>query len=513
MKKTRSAIVLFLASFVLYAAMNYGGIRSPDSEVVFRVAESLESSGSFEVREQLEGWKGFGVARGVDGRLYAIFGPAESVVSVPFIRVARWIGGTAGYRWDHTALPMSHYVDEGLPRIMLGKPATEPDAHWLRLVASFLNSFVTALSVVVFWRIARLLTSSPAAAGFVSVLYAFGSLAWPYSGTFFSEPLATLFSLISLLLLVYRDAHRDSGGWGTSPIVFLAAGLSLGVAVSAHITAILFAPFFAAYASASPGRTGRDVSYSWKPATFFAAGLVAIGIVLAYYNYARFGNILETGRSVGDDGVWTNKYAHFVAPWQGLGGLLFSRGKSIFLFCPAVILGIVGWKRFHTRWRLLSWTIAAAALSRLVFVACRSDWHGGFSLGPRYLVMLVPFLLLPATVWVEHLLESRKRLIKGALAGLGLVCVWQQLYFCLGEVFTYLHAFKLGNPRLRIDDAFFVEWRTSPLHGLLGGRRGPFLMQNVDLSNQALWIVCCVLTLAIAAAWVFSDRLRKKARG
>ena len=37
----------------------------------------------------------------------------------------------------------------------------------------------------------------------------------------------------------------------------------------------------------------------------------------------------------------------------------------------------------------------AAAIFRYAFIAARSDWHGGFSVGPRYLMMVIPFLLLP----------------------------------------------------------------------------------------------------------------------
>ena len=59
-----SSVLIFCIGAFLYALMNYGGIRAPDSEIVFRVGESLESNLTFEVANDLESWKGFGVASG-----------------------------------------------------------------------------------------------------------------------------------------------------------------------------------------------------------------------------------------------------------------------------------------------------------------------------------------------------------------------------------------------------------------------------------------------------------------
>ena len=47
-------LILFFVCLLVYGATNYGGIRSPDAEVVFRTAESLESRRSFAVPRPLE---------------------------------------------------------------------------------------------------------------------------------------------------------------------------------------------------------------------------------------------------------------------------------------------------------------------------------------------------------------------------------------------------------------------------------------------------------------------------
>ena len=47
-------LILVFVCLLVYGATNYGGIRSPDAEVVFRTAESLESRRSFAVPRPLE---------------------------------------------------------------------------------------------------------------------------------------------------------------------------------------------------------------------------------------------------------------------------------------------------------------------------------------------------------------------------------------------------------------------------------------------------------------------------
>ena len=47
------------------------------------------------VSTELE-WKGFGLARGVDGALYSVFGPGQAVALAPLVAVARqYVGAEA----------------------------------------------------------------------------------------------------------------------------------------------------------------------------------------------------------------------------------------------------------------------------------------------------------------------------------------------------------------------------------------------------------------------------------
>ncbi len=283
--------------------------------------------------------------------------------------------------------------------------------------------------------------------------------------------------------------------------VLLAAGIALGLAAATHISAVLFAPFFCVYAAYLARKDAVSRVYAGAAgAVIFAAGAALLLALLGYYDYARFGDIFETGRTAG-----ANTYGTFVAPWRGLWAELFSAGKGLFFYCPAIILGLLAWPAFHKKHRVMSFVILAAALFRVIFIAARSDWHGGFSLGPRYLVMLIPFLLLPIGVWVSESIRAGNRKAMLMFAAGSLACIAQQIYFSLGEIFSFLYSVKWSGMNRGVnvlkDDVIYLDWDVSPLLHILNGQRGPVLLSWIGLNNYTLWLLL-VLIAGVALSLV-----------
>ena len=77
---------------VAYFLTCFGMTRSPDSEAVFRAAESLSSGQGLVVQVPVEMWPGFGTARGLDGRMYSVFGPGESIALAPILALVNATG-------------------------------------------------------------------------------------------------------------------------------------------------------------------------------------------------------------------------------------------------------------------------------------------------------------------------------------------------------------------------------------------------------------------------------------
>lgn len=499
---TLTCLGLLVLCLLAYEIMSYGGVRSPDSEIVFRTSDALVTRGSLAVEQDLEGWPGFGVAKGVDGRHYSIFGPLEAVAASPLTALGHVLADRGVFRSSTVPLPISFNVDNGLQHFLTDGQTTARDENGIRWVASQLNVLVTALTVVLVYLTAFLLVRSQVAAVTTAIIYGFGTLAWPYSGTFFSEPLASLFVLAALYLLLVDEPHRGNPSSTTRAVC---AGLCLGLATCAHITAVLFAPFFLFYI-AYPVFHRRNERPAWASSAGFAAGLGAVLILLGFHNFERFGSFLETGRTVDPRAVVEFDYGVFTSPFQGLYGLLLAPNKGLLLFAPIVVLAVFAWPRMHRQYATLANILAGAVIFRLLFIASRSDWHGGFSLGPRQLVMALPLVCLPLGFLVRDAIGSgRLGWVLLVLAGWLAVC--QQYYFALGEVFSFyylkmLQAQDAGqNPFA--DNRIYLEWSNGSLTRLLAGPRGPWVLRQVPLDNQAVFLLGCGI-LAVLAAVAFA---------
>ena len=119
-------LVLFLCSAAMYGFTTYGGVRSSDSEVVYRVAESLALRGDFSLQSELEDWKAFGVAYGRGGKLYAIFGPLESILLAPLVKVGDLVNETGWYERFVPLLPLSQFTKGGFFDLLMHRTTTAP---------------------------------------------------------------------------------------------------------------------------------------------------------------------------------------------------------------------------------------------------------------------------------------------------------------------------------------------------------------------------------------------------
>jgi hypothetical protein len=477
-----------MVCLLVYTWTAYGGIRSTDSEIVFRTAQSLAGNGSFAVSEGVL-WEGFGLAEGKDGRFYSIFGPGQSLLLVPFV----WIGETLNSIGWYKNLPIpihpSHQVGQGLFYYVGNVQPVDLQPHALRAAVSLFNVLVSALTVLVFWFLLVTLGYSSRTATMTAVLLGFGSLLWPYSGTFFSEPLATLFTVLSLFFLL-QEGRGKSGPLSRGRWTVL-GGLTLGLASTVHITAVLSLPFFILLTGSRDRCTRPDMKNIRVAGTLFILGFLLPMILLGYYNFIRFGNIMETGRFMDMALAGRLFYGEFTLSFLGLYGLVAGGAKGLLVTSPSTLLGVFSWRQFARRHGYLSHVLLAMVVFRILFIALRTDWHGGYCLGPRYLVMIIPFTLIAVASWLEG--PTGDKLSGLTLSLIAVACVSVQLHFALGEIFTFYYLIKWtyapdGIAALKVLYPY-LTWEFSPLVALPPNYRGPWLLEIVPLSNRTLWML------------------------
>jgi len=219
-------------------------------------------------------------------------------------------------------------------------------------------------------------------------------------------------------LLCFRDERhvRDA---------FIAGG-ALGLAVATRVTNAALVPFFAWYgfvganefaATTSPSPPSRASSAGEVPVlnrvkdrlctvvgavsnccnlrgiAWFVLTLALVAFSIAWYDWVRYGNPFATGYRADET---------FSTPiLLGLYGLLFSPGKGLFVYVPLLATLALALPMFYRRARRETLLILTIFALCLVTFSTWYYWWGGTNWGPRFLVPMLPFLVLAVAPAVE----------------------------------------------------------------------------------------------------------------
>ncbi len=331
-----------------------------------------------------------------------------------------------------------------IPLYLLGRALPTPGGENPRppeeVAASTLMQVVSAASLALVLLILLELGYSRGLALAVALVTGLATMAWPYAKYFFSEPLNGFFLLLCLhQILVFKRTR--------APARLLGAGTALALgAANAPMLLATAAPLFGAYLAWLIWPRARQGRRDWGRTLglglcFGLPLLIALAFILGFNAY-RFGSPFTTGYE-GDRGFVTvvqdGKPGFSLPWWVGLYGLLFSAGKSLFLYNPPVILALLGLGPFLARRRPEALLVLGLFLAWLAFYCRWWAWHGDICWGPRYLVPVLPLVMLPLA---ETLASAGQRGRAGKLAllgilGLGLVL---QLLAISVPFYTYFQA-------------------------------------------------------------------------
>ncbi len=455
----RRSLGLFLFLLALYgatASVNVGP-RISDGRSVFAVTAALVDRHAVDVQPPELG------VPGLDGRYYSKFGLGQSLVAVPLYLAGRAIGSVI------TPAPSQSNTRE---------QAVNMTAAWLNpILVALLCALLPLLAV-------RLRIARPLPALWSGLLCGLVTPLWPYTQTFFGEPLIALCLVLALFWMWPVDPSAPS----SRIMPLLGCGMALGLAVLTRLDSAIYVPFFVVAAALLPGASllessripSAGSSHTSLLSRILAATLVAVPVVIAlaitaWYNNARFGAPLETGYGRGAQGESVDLIFHrtvgLVA--EGLWDLLASPGKGLLFYAPLVILVPSGvWLLVHNNRRApVVLLLVICGVDWLAHANLLIRWLGGWAWGPRFLIPVVPLLvLLAGSVLSPPRFVRSGRLAMATLALAGLLV---QVPAVLADYHPYLddltvrYSHYAGDPSgpYRAEDAYIPNITLSPIVG------------------------------------------------
>lgn len=374
------------------------------------------------------------------------------------------------------------------------------------------NVLVTALTTGVLYWFATGLGYRARVGAVVAILFGIATMAWPYSRTFFREPLFTLLALLSVQLIRVVSRRLSQGRsplWPALGFILVFAG-----AIFSKEAALLLVPGLVA--AAIPARIGQ-VRLSRRGRLTIGAIVLMVVIILVVAVNAD--TLL---------GVSAGRYAfvhrlqqvrrHLSDAATGLAGYLFSPARSIWLYSPVLLLGIWGAARLirQRRWREFGLPLSVLVMFVVGYALIRGpQWYGGTGWGARYLLPVIPFLALWLLPVVERLLSPGaagwQRV--GALTVVVLSVGVQMLGVLVPVNAYYEHLAGQTPPVVPWEEgAWSLRWSPLAVHLELLGTIKPDIAWLYAAGSSWLLPLLAGVLAALAVSWLWWWVLRRERR-
>ncbi len=351
------------------------------------------------------------------GHYYTDKSLGPSLVALPFYLVFKGIAALPPVeRFIQSGQSIGSFSDTLNPE----GQGIRPEAVYQGMALTFMTFFAMGipsalLGVTVFLFAARF-SRRDADAFILALAYSLATIAYPYSNALIQHQLAAFGAFVGFFLLwrVIREQADSRWLWAVGALFGLAA-----------ITEYPVVPFL-------------GIIFLWAVIVMpdrlalyrVVLGALPLGLIFAAYNYAAFNTPLPVGYEYST--LWQTEhqtgFLSLTAPsLERLYGLTFSPVRGIFLISPFLLLAFPG---FVQMWRQadrrdITLVIALICAGFLLYNASSVMWWGGFTIGPRYLVPMLPFLVLPIIFPLNRLLERRwGQALVVLLVAISLFSVW-----------------------------------------------------------------------------------------
>ncbi len=278
----------------------------------------------------------------------------------------------------------------GLPAHPLGAKgfAFWPADYWITLFTSGLLTAITGSILVV---LSRDLGCGPRRAATIGLAYGLATPAYAYATLAYGHQAAAACLIGAFALLMRPPNARDR--WVVGFAGLLAAYASVVEIQVGPVSAILG---FYILTQVIAGRR--------SPASLiaFALGAAVPTLVLLVYNAVAFdspfrmGYFFLTTKRFAEVHSKANPLGLASPAWERIDDLLIGAARGLFWYAPSTLLMIPGLVALCVLRRFAVAIVSAATVLAVIVVNLSyPEWTGGWTTGPRLLVPMLPFAMLP----------------------------------------------------------------------------------------------------------------------
>ena len=340
----------------------------------------------------------------------------HSLTQTPFIFVNHYFHFvTADELWTIDDFDDFHYVS--------WRNSIDPDLTFMEF---FYGPLFSAMSVCVFFLISKTYGFSIRTCLILTFLYGLSTIIWAYSQTSLNSIPVTFFLLSGFFY--YRKFQQTN-----SHFHLILTGIFFGVAfLTRNDMILIIIPFFIFLLVTSFRKNTR-----FKIFFSLIIPLISSYAIYKIIEFVRVGaeNLPITVTTLPNSWVaHANSGPYFLY----LFGILFSPGAGLFIYAPILFTSFVGFFDFYKKNKSDCILIFSFVTIFVLWWSAGSYWHGFNGWGPRYLLPIVAFLILPLGASIEKRTHISFKL---SVMFLGIVGFLINLVYLLQDVSWFIWGF------------------------------------------------------------------------
>ncbi len=320
----------------------------------------------------------------INGKYYSFFPPAASIIAIPLYLLGLRLGAAQ--------------------------------------IFTFLLPTIFALAtIIMIYSFMRSLNIHWSKAFFAAIAFCFATNAWGYSVTLYAH----LLSAFAIVAGIYYATIKSSN-WQSAITVWLLYAFAIfvdfpNIFAFFPIALIVGLRLFKFSKSDNNLSLGINFKFLIGPLIFLAC----MG-VYGYYNYLNFGSPLKFSNTINrvrdlknvEDSTPENKNLESVGALKtrnfitGLYSFTVSHDRGVLIYTPVILLFIFGLSELGKKERSLKLLLISVPTINLLTYSMFGDPYGGWAFGSRYMIAIMPELLIIAGLGLDRFARSEKKMLK-----------------------------------------------------------------------------------------------------